>query len=207
MVVLPSTDASRYQNCCVDGGTSPENFGSTHVITCNYVVWSPLVINGAIGLPRREMVIILCNNRELSDVPVPDTGILSVLRRRDAQEHWRGKDSDRVINFHHDYCHNLGFKLKPKTINGMGELPLRKLLGHCSGFEYTCRSFDQGEKLLVPNESELSTSHEKDNWNFELTSYVGMATLIALMLLLCIFVKNVKYGIKSYESCCRKILH
>jgi hypothetical protein len=31
MVVLPSTGASRYHNCCVDGGTSPENFGSTHV--------------------------------------------------------------------------------------------------------------------------------------------------------------------------------
>jgi hypothetical protein len=23
-VVLPSTGASRYQNCCIDGGTSPE---------------------------------------------------------------------------------------------------------------------------------------------------------------------------------------
>jgi len=32
MVVLPSTGASRYHNCCRDGGTSPENFGSTHVI-------------------------------------------------------------------------------------------------------------------------------------------------------------------------------
>jgi hypothetical protein len=31
MAVLPSTGASRYHNCCVDGGTSPENFGSTHV--------------------------------------------------------------------------------------------------------------------------------------------------------------------------------
>jgi len=27
MVVLPSTGALRYQNCCVGGGTSPENFG------------------------------------------------------------------------------------------------------------------------------------------------------------------------------------
>jgi hypothetical protein len=31
MVVLQSTGASRYHNCCVDGDTSPENFGSTHV--------------------------------------------------------------------------------------------------------------------------------------------------------------------------------
>jgi hypothetical protein len=35
MVVLPSTGASRYHNCCVDGGTSPENFGSTHVYPSN----------------------------------------------------------------------------------------------------------------------------------------------------------------------------
>ena len=27
MVVLPSTGASRYHNCCIDGGTSPENCG------------------------------------------------------------------------------------------------------------------------------------------------------------------------------------
>jgi len=27
MVVLPSTDASRHHNCCIDGSTSPENFG------------------------------------------------------------------------------------------------------------------------------------------------------------------------------------
>jgi len=31
IVVLPHTGASRYHNCCIDGGTSPENFGSTHV--------------------------------------------------------------------------------------------------------------------------------------------------------------------------------
>jgi hypothetical protein len=40
MVALPSTGASRYHNCCVDGGTSPENFGSTHVyyiLSSNYV--------------------------------------------------------------------------------------------------------------------------------------------------------------------------
>jgi hypothetical protein len=27
MVVLPSTGTSRYHNCCIDGGTSPEYFG------------------------------------------------------------------------------------------------------------------------------------------------------------------------------------
>jgi len=33
MVVLPSTGASRYQNCCIDGGTSLENFGYHLVYT------------------------------------------------------------------------------------------------------------------------------------------------------------------------------
>jgi hypothetical protein len=31
MVVLPSTGASHYHTCCVDGGTSPEYFGYTLV--------------------------------------------------------------------------------------------------------------------------------------------------------------------------------
>jgi hypothetical protein len=34
MVVLPSTQVSRYRNCCTDGGTSPEYFGCTHI--CMY---------------------------------------------------------------------------------------------------------------------------------------------------------------------------
>jgi hypothetical protein len=39
MVVLPSTGASRYHNCCTDGGTSPEYFGYTPVVKLNR--WSP----------------------------------------------------------------------------------------------------------------------------------------------------------------------
>jgi hypothetical protein len=37
MVVLPSTGVSRYHNCCIDGGTSPEYFGCTleHVLHFN----------------------------------------------------------------------------------------------------------------------------------------------------------------------------
>jgi len=31
MVVLPFTGASCYHNCCKDGNTSTENFGSTHI--------------------------------------------------------------------------------------------------------------------------------------------------------------------------------
>jgi hypothetical protein len=35
MVVLPSTSALRYKNCCIDGGTSPENFG--YYLVCKLV--------------------------------------------------------------------------------------------------------------------------------------------------------------------------
>jgi hypothetical protein len=31
MVVIPSTGASRYHNCCIDGATGPEYFGYTLV--------------------------------------------------------------------------------------------------------------------------------------------------------------------------------
>jgi hypothetical protein len=36
-VVLPSTGASRYNNCCIDGGTSPEYFGYTLVQHGHYL--------------------------------------------------------------------------------------------------------------------------------------------------------------------------
>jgi hypothetical protein len=45
MVVLPSTGALRYHNCCVDGGTSPENFGSTHVHVQQIVYQLPYIPN------------------------------------------------------------------------------------------------------------------------------------------------------------------
>jgi hypothetical protein len=32
MAVLPHTGASRYHNCCIDGGTSPEYFGFRFVL-------------------------------------------------------------------------------------------------------------------------------------------------------------------------------
>jgi len=38
MVVLPSAGALRYHNCCIDGGTSTENFGSTHVFCIRQIL-------------------------------------------------------------------------------------------------------------------------------------------------------------------------
>jgi hypothetical protein len=37
MVVLPSTGASRYNNCCIDGGNSPECFGYT-LVHCRQIM-------------------------------------------------------------------------------------------------------------------------------------------------------------------------
>jgi hypothetical protein len=37
MVVLPSTSASRYHKCCIDGGTSLKYFGYTLVYTSKHV--------------------------------------------------------------------------------------------------------------------------------------------------------------------------
>jgi hypothetical protein len=45
MVVLPSTGASRYHNCCVGGDTSPEYFGYTLVLT----PWSRLLLEKLTG--------------------------------------------------------------------------------------------------------------------------------------------------------------
>jgi hypothetical protein len=52
-VVLPSTGASRYHNCCIDGGTSPENFGYHlvckeflfHFVSLKIHLWSVLLVN------------------------------------------------------------------------------------------------------------------------------------------------------------------
>jgi hypothetical protein len=36
MVVLPSTGASRYHNCCIDGGNTPEYFGY-HLVYSTFI--------------------------------------------------------------------------------------------------------------------------------------------------------------------------
>jgi hypothetical protein len=42
MVVLPFTGVSRYHNCCIDGGTSPEYFGYTFV--CHFTLVCSLIL-------------------------------------------------------------------------------------------------------------------------------------------------------------------
>jgi hypothetical protein len=45
MVVLPSTGASRYSNCCIDGGTSPEYFGYTLVLVLQELSKTNKILN------------------------------------------------------------------------------------------------------------------------------------------------------------------
>jgi hypothetical protein len=40
MIVLSSTGASRYHNCCIDGGTSPEYFGFTLIMFAELINYS-----------------------------------------------------------------------------------------------------------------------------------------------------------------------
>jgi len=61
MVVPPSTGASRYQNWCRDGGTSPENFWYhlVCVCVCMCVCMYVYVMNGTVLI---GLIVELCNN-------------------------------------------------------------------------------------------------------------------------------------------------
>jgi hypothetical protein len=51
MVVPPYTGASRYHKCCIDGGTSPEDFGFTVVLCELPVLVLKLIISPPPPLP------------------------------------------------------------------------------------------------------------------------------------------------------------
>jgi len=55
MVVLPSTGASCYHNCCIDGGTSPENFGF-HLI---FLLESKLAKVAHMGSVKEKMTVAI----------------------------------------------------------------------------------------------------------------------------------------------------
>jgi hypothetical protein len=54
MVVLPSTGASRYHNCCIDGGTSPEYFGYTLVY---FIRDRPVLLDSGIFKIREKVLL------------------------------------------------------------------------------------------------------------------------------------------------------
>jgi hypothetical protein len=62
MVVLPSTVASCYHNCCINGGTSPENFGYHLVYCCKeyQITHRPLIHHTSVCLKCFYSFKILC---------------------------------------------------------------------------------------------------------------------------------------------------
>jgi hypothetical protein len=61
MVVLPYTGASRYHNCCIDGGTSPEYFGKRLVITAMQINVAVPQVSAFLGHFREDVDNEKCN--------------------------------------------------------------------------------------------------------------------------------------------------
>jgi hypothetical protein len=57
MVVLSCTGASRYHNCCIDGGTSPEYFGYTLVYNCTIVLKHTFVYTHSLATTCDDQVL------------------------------------------------------------------------------------------------------------------------------------------------------
>jgi hypothetical protein len=70
MVVLLSTGAPRYHNCCIDGGTSPEYFGYLRV-QCSHP-WLADFVHRTRKIKEKNLTIILT-----SEYCVPSTLHLS----------------------------------------------------------------------------------------------------------------------------------
>jgi hypothetical protein len=61
---------------------------------------------------------------------------------------------------------------------------LKNILGHLNTFKYASQSVNQLEKFTIQNEAELNRGHKIYHLRF-LFSYVGMATMVAILLLIC----------------------
>jgi hypothetical protein len=68
MIVLPLTGASRYHNCCIDGGTSPEYFGYTLVYTRIYTcvcLWISFSFSKYRVIIDRIYQLVLCKGNTI----------------------------------------------------------------------------------------------------------------------------------------------
>jgi hypothetical protein len=63
------------------------------------------------------------------------------------------------------------------------EVLLKNILCHLKVFKYASHSADQVEKLIIQNEAELNRDNKIDPLRF--LSYVGMAAMVAILLLIC----------------------
>jgi hypothetical protein len=85
------------------------------------------------------------------------------------------------------------------------EVPLKNILGHSNAFRHASHSVDQVERLIIQNEAELNRDHKIDHLRF--LSYVGMATMVAIVLLICCcFCKRCNFLRRSLgDDCCGRI--
>ena len=67
----------------------------------------------------------------------------------------------------------------------MSELSLKNIYGHS---KYAGHSLDQVEKLILQTEAELTREHRLNQLNF--MSYVGIITMVVVLLLLSCFCKK-----------------
>jgi hypothetical protein len=167
------------------------------IISLNDITWLPLTHNRWIfASPHKERVTIMCNNLEPSDIIVQGTGVLSMFGRCDAlgsstkiqtqfsfTSNRTDKDFIPNVTLHYDCCEHLGSTLKLDTTKLIPEIPLKNILGHLNAFKYASHSVDQVEKLIIQGEAELDRDHKIDHLRF--LSYVGMATIVAILLLIC----------------------
>jgi hypothetical protein len=106
---------------------------------------------------------------------------------------------------HYDCCEHLGSKLKLDAIKLLPELPLKNVFVHSNAFKYASHSVDQVERIIIQNEAEFNEDHKIDHLIF--LSYLGMATMVALGLLIyCCFCK--KYNLLRKfldDDCCGRI--
>jgi hypothetical protein len=69
MVVLPSTGASRYHKCCIDGGTSPEYFGFT-------LVFPPPKVGAPLGILLSSIFNLYSGRKTKDHVSNPYTTLI-----------------------------------------------------------------------------------------------------------------------------------
>jgi hypothetical protein len=112
------------------------------------------------------------------------------------------------VTMHYDCCEHLGFRVKLESIKLIPEVSLKNILGHSNAFKYASHPVDQVERLIIENETELNRDHRIDHLRF--LSYLGMATMAAMLLLICCcFCKNCNLLRKSLDDdfCGRTCIH
>jgi hypothetical protein len=172
------------------------HYSNKKIISLNNVTWVPLAHNKwSFATSHKERLTIMCNNLETSDIILQGTGVLSMFSRCDAlgpttklqaQISFTSNrtDKDFILNvtMHYDCCEHLGSRVKVDTIKLIPEVSLKNILIHSNAFKYASHSVEQVERFIIQNETELNRDHKINNLRFH--SYLGMATIVAMLLLI-----------------------